>query len=154
MTFSLDLSDALEILIRADSAPEFTQLEFIRTLRALDVNPATIAIFRRLDFKVVMAAEGEFQHGKDRMGKSIAAEVKGTAEIPEELMISVPVYSNRGERDPVEILCQIDLDAQRSAIHFRPKGDELDIAVETAQASIAARLVEAFDDTSVSYGSP
>ncbi len=153
VTFNLAFSTAFETLRQAVGKP-FQQPDFIRFLRALDVDAATVAVFRRLDFKIIQASEGQIEHGKERLGKTINAEVKGTTDLPEEMTIVIPVYSNKGERNAVSIRCTIDLDPQRSLIHFEPKGDELTEAVDEAQGRIAARLVDAFGDDRVFYGTP
>ncbi len=151
VAFGLDFSKAFCILREAVGHP-FQQAEFLRFLRALDVDSATVAVFRRLDFTVIQAAEGDIQHGKERLGKTINAEVKGTTDLPEEMTVAIPVYSNKGERAAVSILCTIDLDPQRALIHFEPKGDELAEAIDSAQDSISTRLVDAFGDDRVFYG--
>lgn len=133
----------------------FEQRRFVRLLyRDLGVDAATVAKFRRLDFKVIQAAEGEFQHGSERLGKSVNAEIKGTAEIPEAITICVPVYDVTGERATRCIMCGVDLDAQRAQILFSPLPGEMSRAVEESQESIRQRLTAELSEDCIFNGRP
>ena len=152
--FLLPFSRPFKTLYALDgeAGNHFDQRAFIRLLhRTLGVDSATVAKFRRLDFKVIQAAEGEHQHGKDRLGQSVHAEVKGTSDLPGSLVVNVPVYDAAGERDTEAICCSIDLDPQRSQIIFEPVPGELSLAIESRQASIRERLTAALDEEARVY---
>lgn len=143
VVFPLVPSEEIQRLRSACLEPRYTQRAFVDLLyRILRIDDATVLPFRRLDFKVVSAAAGEVEHGKDRLGRSVASEVTGTSEIPEQLTVSVPLYESPGERDKYAIVCSIGLNAQASEIEFRPFPGELSRAYEDHQTSIHTRLVK------------
>lgn len=157
VTFDLTYSDAANKLFdMSNNKNRFEQSEFVRLLhRTFQVDASIVGVFRKLDFKIVQAAEGEFQHGKDRIGKSVQAEVAGTNAIPEVISISVPLYSNTGERDCHQIWLDVDLDAQRSQIICSPKPCEIEAAIDSHQDSIRERILAGLgEDIKVYRGNP
>lgn len=152
----LMLSSQFEALVEAEKQPRFSQSKFIRLLhRTLDVDPVVVLPFRRLDFQVIAASHGEFGHGKDRMGKSVQAEVKGTSAIPDEITVHVPVYQSPGERASEPVACSVDLDPQENLILFSPLPGELSKVLESRQFDIRTRLYQALgEDVNIYFGLP
>ncbi len=154
VVLKLEISRQFGKLLLQDAGEDrYSQSEFVRMLhRTMGVDAATVAKFRRLDFKVIQMAEGEHEHGKDRMGKSVHAEVKGTSDLPDELLVTIPVYNTPGERQVESIRCSIDLDPQRSEILMRPLPGELSIALENRQRQMQSTLLDVTER--VYWGTP
>lgn len=124
-----------------ENGGRFGQRDFVRMLsRIFGLAEPTVAPFRRLDFHVLQVTEGDVRHGKDRIGKSVNAEVKGTIEIPEEIIVTVPIYETPGETDRYPVRLLIDLDAQRSEIICVPEPGELRMTMHQHQVEMIRRL--------------
>ena len=143
--FDLGFASRYEVLrTLAKDRTAFRQADFIRLLRidlALD-NVAVVAQFRRLDFSFDKQGSGTIGHGSDRVGKTILAEVRGVADLPEWLDVSVPVYQQTGERDEYIVRCLLEIDAINERFYLIPQQDALQEALDKAQESIYVRLEE------------
>jgi len=153
--FHLAYSRQYLILKRlAETVTPMDQLNFVRMLRIeLNVEQVLIAPFRRLDWRSSEAASGVVERGTDRMGRSIAAECDGVDRLPDELLISLPVYVTPGVDWRVSVRCMLEVDAMAQRMILRPLPGEL----ETAEAIIHQRIGEALrqaEGIPVYYGSP
>lgn len=166
VTFSLTRSEPFEALwsLRNRTKPGALDLRlFIRLLRivlGLD-NQGVVDQFRKLEWKLQGDTSAEVRHAKESMGKSIMAEVQGVDDLPDELVVSVPVYRDVGERTPIDIACAIEIDARNQTLELMPLPGEVERAVQLAQADIEGRLLDTLqvDDSPepnvpVYYGSP
>ena len=155
--FSLTHSERFNVLLKLSCGVVWMrQDEFVRTLRlklGLD-NTAVVAQFRKLTWQVSNEAAGVVQQADVRLGKSITAKVEGVAELPEELNVPVPVYSEAGEREEYIIRCAVEIDTTNQALALVPLPDEMMRVVDLAQASIRKRLAEDLLDVPVYYGEP
>ena len=114
-----------------------------------------IAPFRRLDWNQTIRSEGEVTETRDRLGKEIRAQVAGTADLPEDLIVLTPVYRQLGEQELHQVRCRIDLHPLDQRIELSPFPGEIDAAYERQQGSIAQRLREGLgEDTRIYYGTP
>jgi len=150
--FRLSWSPAFAALLDLDCDPPrcYSQRDFIRLLDVtLGVDPAIVARFRKLDWSTMIAAQGEIAKGRDRMGKEVNSSVAGTDDLPDDLMLHVPVYREPGERETHAVRCRIETWPQNSTLSLIPLAGECDLAIEWAQGSIRERLVATFDDDSV-----
>lgn len=157
LTFSLTFSEPFVRLSELAETPEaLDQRGFVRLLRRdLGVDAPTVAPFRRLEWSTVKAAIGETAPGRDRLGRDIQAKVAGAAELPEDLLVTVPVYRECGERGEYAVRCAIDIEPLEERIYFRPLPGEIDTAIDLAQASIHDRLEAGLGtDVPVFYGTP
>lgn len=144
-TFPLEFSDEWKTV--SDLGAWLDQRQFIRLLSvplagALD-DPGLISKFRQLDWSMQQEAKGVVQRGKESLGKSIAAQVTAAVDLPEEIDLYVPVYTNRGERDRHRVRCALDIDPHKQVLQLVPMPNELHTIVEEAQDSIRSRLVAA-----------
>jgi len=147
----------------AKDRPWIKQPQFIRLLRfdlALD-NVGVVAQFRRLDWSVNQQAEGHFQHGQDRVGKTIMSQVEGVAELPSEIAVSCPVYQQSGERDEYIVRCLLEIDTLQQSFQLLPLQDELEGVLDAAQNNIRDRLEEGLKEVNgekilvpIYYGTP
>lgn len=137
------------------------QRAFVRLLHfALGIDRTFVAPFRRLDWSQQTTGVGEVVHGRDRLGSEISAAVTGAAELPEDLMVRVPVYRESGETDCSIVRCAIMTDPSRRLLNLRPLPGEVDAAIDQHQQSIHERLLAGFTNeeseicTLVYYGRP
>lgn len=164
VTFVLTWSVPFAILRQLDQVEEdlvvlgapnrLRQKNFVRLLDVtLGVNKALVAPWRALDWQSHMAARGEIQAGRDRLGREIEAKVAGTSELPDEITIVCPVYREPGERDLVSVRCRIEIFPGDESLALTPIPGEVDAATDLAQGSIHDRLVEGLGkEARVYYG--
>jgi hypothetical protein len=130
-----------------DAPVAFTQKELIRLLRFyLKANEVLITAFRRLSFQAIIGGAGDVGKSRESLGRTIEAEVQGAADLPEEIVVRVPIYTNTGEREeyPVRLLLEYDGQAQR--ILLLPEPGALDQLQEQHQADIHSRLSAALGE--------
>jgi hypothetical protein len=161
VVFALNHSNQFKAMQALEAKrPSMTQTEFIRVLRLeLFVPEATIAIFRKLDWKNSVEQHGEKLRNRESLGKSVESQVLGTAEIPDSLTISLPVYCNLGQDREYSIRCLVELDAINARIQLVPEAGELDRAVDTHQAFLRGVLESSLQDDGgptvpIYYGNP
>lgn len=157
VTFDLRLSEIFHHLVQLheDLDPgSLDQRGFVRLLRNLGIEAALIAPFRRLDWTTHMASVGETMPGRDRLGKDVQANVAGISDLPEDLIVSTPVYREIGERELVHVRCRIETFPLEQRLQIRPFPGEIDLAFEQAMGSISERLREGLDNQSIYYGMP
>lgn len=155
VTLKLQFSRAYQTLHALDTEPRpLDQKTFVRTLRFdLGVDKADVAPWRRLEWKSTGSAVGEVEKGRDRMGRDIAAEAQGIQELPDSLLVQIPVYDQKGCRDAYPIRCDIEIDAPAQRIIFRPVPGEMQVLMDMAQASIHEAL-QSVENAKVFFGSP
>ena len=158
--FHLHYSREFAALVGLSETCVFDQRQFLRLLRlVLNVDAATVALFRRLDWKVTNESRGEVLHGRESLGRSVEAAVQGSAEVPDELPVAVPIYDNFGEDMPYLIRCLIEFDAVNARLQFLPAPGELVRVLDRHQASIRSRLEAALQaegekGVPIYYGKP
>lgn len=145
--FELQASDAWrQLAVLDEQGRAFTQKEFIRLLKTyLGASPATVAVFRALDFQTQIRGAGEVQKGRESLGNSVLSEVKSSgAELPDDLTVSVPIYSTPGEREPVTVRLLLDYDVTQNPprIFVQPEPDLLADLLDRHQQDIRERLEE------------
>jgi hypothetical protein len=156
-TFPLSQSRPFAALVDLEAEPRWMQQrEFCSFLRfVLGVPAQTVAPWRRLEWTNAKASEGETGPGRDRIGRDIRGAVTaGGAELPEDLIVHVPVYREQGERSAYDVRCSIDVDVFGERIALQPLAGEIETVIDEAQASIRERLDAALDGIPIFYGSP
>jgi len=141
--FELTFSSAWRTLQQLnDGFMPLTQKDFVRLLRVqLAASPATVTIFRKLSFQMQINGAGEVQKSRESLGKSIEAEVQGTAELPEDLLVTVPIYETAGERQTYSVRLLLEYDAQAQRILVTTEPGLLAELEEQHQQDIRSRLV-------------
>lgn len=141
----------------AATKPWLEQKPFVRLLR-IDLAGAIPPVelldrIRRVQFDNGQTVTGEVRRDRESLGRSITSKVAADngAEIPEEVVLEVPVYSTPGERAKVPIRCAIEVDAMRGAFQLVPMPDEVESARQFAVASIAVRLGDGLNDGIPAY---
>jgi hypothetical protein len=156
VTFPLLLSDAWKMLLQLETQPEpMTQRTFITLLRRyLGCGPGTTQQFRKLNFHSKSDAVAETMRTRESLGNSVEAEVIGTSELPDDLIVEVPIYASQGERQAYPVRLLLDYDVQTQRIAAVPEADLLDTLVDRHQSDIHDRLRSELIDVPVYYGSP
>jgi hypothetical protein len=156
--FALQCSDAWKQLKQMnDGGKSLTQKMFIRLLRLyLGASPATVNIFRRMDFQTQIKSGGEITKSKESLGRSIEAEVQGSSDLPEDLTVEVPIYENVGERQTYVVRLLLEYDAQNSQILVMPEPGLLTELEYSHQNDIHDRLEAGLlgDDESTKAAKP
>jgi len=152
----LELSTPWKLLMKLQEHGPLTQKDTIRLLKQLGLNAAVIAVFRKLDFESRIRSSGQVDKGRETMGKSIEAQVQGTAELPEEVCVSVPIYITPGERQTYTVRLTVDYDVAQSPprILIEPEPDVLEEIVEQHMADIRERLEEELPGYQIYHGCP
>ena len=160
-TLDLQISKQFSTLTKLSEGHGYEQRDFVRLLRfTLGCSNPEVEPFRTLNWRNEAAADGIAMHGKDRIGTKVNAEVAGTVDVPDEMRITIPLYTTAGERGGHHIQCGVDLDGRgdRKTISLFPLPGEMEQAMYEHQAEIHARLVDAFSilekQIPVYYGAP
>jgi hypothetical protein len=157
VTFALQPSEAFETLSKLQGPDKgwMPQAAFVRLLKIdFGVSPAIVAAFRVLDFKRGDASHGDVQHARETLGKSVEAAVQGTAAIPEDLMISIPLYRTAGETAIQHVRCAVEINPVQGLFKLTPLPQELDAVVQAHQADLHERLQKQLPECGVFYGTP
>jgi hypothetical protein len=155
VTCKLVQSREYETLKRIDRDP-LLQKEFCKLLKLdLGVPETFIGQFRRLDWASGNDASGETRRGVDKMGVSIRSEVAGIDQLPDTLVLQIPLYSTDGARMfvPIECMIEIDPDPNRRSLTLATKPGATEAALHAVHRQIADTLAENLPDTPVFYGS-
>jgi hypothetical protein len=109
----------------------------------LGLDSLVVKQFRRIDWQNGGEGSTEINHGNARVGKSIIAKVQGIDELPDELQVPTPVYTQAGEREEYLVRCFVEIDPTNQVFGFGPMPDELVKIVDLAQSNIRKRLDKA-----------
>lgn len=114
-------------------------------VRALRINfrgclpgDGILSLVRELKFKVGAEAEGSIQHARQSLGRSLIAEVKGADSIPEEIVLTLPIFENH--RFATQVFCAVEVFAQEERFKLTPYPSELRDAMDRALADIAETM--------------
>ena len=156
VTLPLTKSGKFETMAKlAKEQPWLDQKSFIRLLRfdlGLD-NLKVVAPFRRLQWETGAKVDSQVNRGDAKIGKSIVEKVEGVDQLPDEIDVPTPVYSESGEREEYLVRCGIEIDAANQRFQLVPLPDELARIVDLAHASIRRRL-ESSLQCPIYYGNP
>ncbi len=130
------------------AATPLSQQDVIGTLRHLLGAPKeVVAIFRSVDFQRADGATGEVHHGKNTLGKSVNAQLVNADRVPEELRLSIPVFTNFGLNSPFPLTLNVDVDPVRAMFRLVVAAGGLEELMDQAQQRIAQSLESLLDDT-------
>ncbi len=160
VTLPLTKSAGFLRLEALENSPVLDQLGMLRTLR-IDLKGTAgradlLTSIRSLKWRQSASGHVDVQQGKESLGKVIENEVTGAGAIPEEVMVSVPVYSNPGEsKKSYPVLCDLEVIAADQEFRFRPVADELRNTLTLAQSEIVGEIGAALpSDVAVFFGTP
>lgn len=95
--------------------------------------PKSIA---RIEWMQTASGQSEVKHGADSWGKSVNAQVGGIAAIPEEFIVTVPVWENWSAYRAT-IRCAIEIDTANQKFSINPYPQEMQKAIQGAMAAAA-----------------
>lgn len=131
--------------------------EKLRKLLRFELHgPSTEALVKALekvDFSRTGSDAQRNEHGKESVGRSIEAQVKGIENFPETFTVSTPVFSNLGllHLQP-DVVCGIHISPQEQAFYVAPLADEIEKAKRLAWEGVSAVLVEQLPDVPIFCG--
>jgi hypothetical protein len=160
-TLKLELSDQFVRLRGLRDKPEWMDHKaFIRLLR-IDFGraiPATVLLdkVRKVKLEAGQVVNSSVGRNKESLGREIQASVSGQDEIPEHVLVSIPIYKTPGETDRYEFLCAVEIDPTLATpFRLTPMPDEIERVTQFAVSSIADRLVAGLPSSVPAYlGSP
>jgi len=159
VTLPLALSRPIEVLTNLQTPAALTQAAFIRLLR-IDLAGACdslVGIVRRVHWRSADEGEAELRPGKASVGRRIESELTGTAELPETVTLTVPVFTSILKK-PFEVQCSLDSDAGTQSFYLVPLPNQVEEAIQEAEGDIGSLLrgmVSSRDlEVPVYYGEP
>ena len=158
---NLDLSDVFKTLVALREMKKWhTHRDFIRLLR-IDLartieDGSLLNRIRKVKIENGEMLSSEVRKSKESLGRQITAEISGESEIPDEVVLLVPVYSTAGEKARYPIACSVEADPTRSEpFRLMPLPDEIERVEQLATDFIAERLKEHLPELVPCYfGSP
>lgn len=129
--------------------PAMTQKQIIQALR-IDLNGCArgddIKVFRDLVMMVNKDGNAKVEHGKESFGKKVLAEVSGVTSIPDEIVLTIPVYTNPGLDGLADIRCAMEIDPVEGLFWIIPLATSMTWALQERQTMIREQLDAAFKD--------
>lgn len=109
-----------------------SQRDMIRLLRitfrgCLSDETNLLTLVRNLKWSTGDDSAGNFQHGKESLGRAIESKVSGDSSIPEETRLSIPVWNEFGYRHLVSVA--IEIFPADKTFKLTPFPQELDQAI-------------------------
>lgn len=163
VTITMLPSDQIQKLVLLNgSKPLITQRELLFMLRtvftptALDKFPKLIDLLRKVSFLAGSKADSEIGRGKSSVGKSLAAEASLQGELPEQITLNVPVFTNSFARRTYDVQCALEIYEQEQKFQLFPLPGEVEKAWFSAEADLSASLRALIGEgaTPVYYGQP
>lgn len=171
----LDRSDAREsVTLALEFSPQLRELQRLeQNPRAMDQRSAVyllrttfrrclgragdlLNVLRAVRFNAQSAGEGVVQHGKSSIGKTLAQEITGAGNLPEYVVLEVPVFTNASLAAPFPVECALEPDAATQTFKIVPLPNEIERAVSDGERLIAQTLAASLGGVEVPahYGKP
>lgn len=135
------------------------QKSFIALLRidldgCIDTQANLIDIFRRIRFRKQEEGSTVVLQNKASLGRAIEAEMSGSGAIPEEILLTVPVFDGAMQY-PMPIRCALEADPAQEKFQLVPFVGQIEKAVCMAENAIGRTLRSELGAASaIFYGSP
>lgn len=133
--------------LREKSGSHLDQKSVIRTLRVVFRgclgNSEIIEVLKRLRFTGNGEVEGQVEHGKESLGRSITNAVTGQGALPDEITLNVPVWENHTFR--TSIVCAFEVLPAEGAFRITPYPLELRKGLDAGLQDIAWEFTPAKD---------
>lgn len=134
-------------LVKADNdqISLMSQRDVIRTIRltfggALPPGSTFLSLLRNINFTNNAGAQANIQHGNHSLGKQTLNEVRGVADLPEDVAFNVQVFENFNYTVTVQCVFEIYPDTQKFEIV--PYPNQLQRAMEQTLETIRSRFGE------------
>jgi hypothetical protein len=122
--------------------PRFSQHELVRFVRhdlaRIESMQALLPLFRRIDWSSQNSGTSEIIHGKETLGRAVVAAVNSIGEIPERILIDIPVI--RGMPTLHRLAITIDIDVATQQIGLAPIPGDCHAAMMEAAVNLRGRL--------------
>lgn len=150
----LDYTPQFAWLLNESKTP-LSQRDFVRLLRitfrgCYDLYPHLLALIRNLKWTGTSEAGAALVHGRESLGRAIESQVSGADSIPEELVLTVPIWRQYGTM--TQIACAVEIFPQEQHFKLTPYPMQMDDALDDGLASLQNTL--AAGDVSVYRGHP
>ncbi len=148
VTLPLVFSDHWDILCKLPAA--MTQRDFVRLLRhelAGCVPDTLLPAIAKIEVATSSGQRNEINPGRERGSREFAVDLANSGEIPESFLLAVSVYSTPGLRQCRCIKMSLDYTLPPSQVTFQvtPRPDEIEIAMQDAQAELHKLLCDAVE---------
>lgn len=144
--------------IERQTGNSFTQKGLIDFLRLNikqeieEAHPGFISTLREIRIQQSVAGDSSIKHGRESMGKTIDNAVTGADALPDEFVLSLPLWLHLSVI--VQLHCVFDIDVTTATFSFRPKPGELEKARATAQQWLHGQLETACESATILFGKP
>lgn len=138
---------------RAFEVPELCS--FLRLQVGGDMAIEASKACRAVNFERITKANNAVTHGRESLGRSVDMAVVQAEQIPEEIVVDVPVFSTVGCGHVVRVRVAVVLDMKAERIRLAALPDQLVEGIEQALGWIHAKLAQAVTEgTLLVYGEP
>jgi hypothetical protein len=151
VTYPLTVSDQINAFT-AMKGTAYTQKDLIFLLRTtfrdcLGLAGDIIPILRTVKFKDHLSGESNIGHGKASIGKSLMTEITGTGNLPEYVVLSVPVFAQAGvQAVRATVECALEPDAATQTFRLIPLPGAIERAIGDGEQQVAAKLHGLLDE--------
>lgn len=154
VTFDIEPSDVFTTLCKLYISPGAAWLEqkpFLRLLRvdlAGTLDPVhLLERVRKLRFENGTVTTGKIAPNKsESLGREIIAKVDADGELPEQVILNVPVSRSLGETARYPMSCSVEVDPAMGKLRLLPMPDEIERVRTLHVGSIAERLHEGLSE--------
>lgn len=158
VSMPFDVSVRYQALKQLQGGKGFSPNEVVKLLRYMLHGTgieAVVQALRRINFDRTGSGASETRHGRETLGRSVEAAVQQADSVPEEFVVSTPVYTNAGLREAiVKVKVSIYLDVMNEKIELGTLPDEIEAAQVAVQRFIHDALVEALPGVPIFHGIP
>jgi hypothetical protein len=146
----------LVLVLKGERYDHKTFVRLLRTTLSDALMPGDLLEkIRTLKFENGSITSTTVKRQEESLGKTITARVDaGKVEIPEEVVLSVPMYTNPGEEEHYPIRCIVDVDPEYQKFALIPVPNAINEAQKAAAQSIAERLDAGLNDVPFYFGNP
>ncbi len=159
VTLTLTASTLFQRLMTIEKSGTFyDQKAFVRLLKielagTLDPNVLANRV-RSIKFENGTVTRAAVQKQRESLGREIISSVSGEQEIPEEVTLAVPVFSNPGIEFVSAVKCAVEIDPPSGTFRLVPLPDELRHALDLAVEYVGGQLRHAMPEVDVYWGEP
>lgn len=160
-TLTLERSDVFALLCRLRANPREAWLEqkpFVRLLRvelAGTLDPfLLLEPVRSMRWESTATTSGTVGRQQESLGREIASRVATEKDLPDEVVLQVPVFKTPGETARWPMRCSVDTDPALCKIQLLPFPDEIERVFDLAVGSIGSRLGQGLGEIPCYRGKP
>lgn len=130
----------------------FEARKFLRRELAGCVQDGLPHLFGKITFTSDRTGTHQDEGQKQHLGRSVEQAVQGTAELPDEIKLTVWMYVTPGVKISLPVVMAADILYEREAFHFYPIPGEVETATAATQSILHDRLLQT--ELPVFYGRP